>query len=335
MIADRVTDLLDLFGVEYIIHDERIVTSCPIHGGDNPQAFTIDIDDGPFYGNWRCWTRGCERKYYPTPLGLVRGLLVFHRDERTTFQDAVDFSYEFLKLDDSSILKHKEKFKKSVDRRNSERKPTRHIPKSGISRKQVRSLLDIPSKYYIDRGYKEETLDRFDVGLCKDQRKQMRNRVVVPVYDDTYSYMVGCVGRKTTNNETHSKWINSKSFHSGSYLYGYWISKSYIRDLKTIILVEGQGDVWRLYESGIKNSVGMFGCSLSDSQLFILESSGALNVVVLSDSDEAGEKAKQSIKNKCERMFKLHFPDIPTKDVGDMPIDSIREILVPQLKGMI
>lgn len=37
MIADRVTDLLDLFGVEYIIHDERIVTSCPIHGEITPK----------------------------------------------------------------------------------------------------------------------------------------------------------------------------------------------------------------------------------------------------------------------------------------------------------
>ena len=57
-------------------------------------------------------------------------------------------------------------------------------------------------------------------------------------------------------------------------------SKEKIRETRTALLVEGQGDVWRMHEAGLINTVGMFGSSLSDAQARILETSGALNIVV-------------------------------------------------------
>ena len=199
----------------------------------------------------------------------------------------------------------------------------------------VRKSLARPAKYYIDRGFAEKVLDKFDVGVCLDSTKPMYNRVVAPVYDDDFKYVVGCVGRVQHEKYNGKKWINSKNFHTGSYLYGYWLAKEKIRELKTVILVEGQGDVWRLWEAKIKNVVGMFGSGLTDTQSRILETSGAFTLILLTDNDEAGEKARRSIRKKCERIFNIVEIDLSTKDVGEMSVEQINEELKPKLKGYI
>ena len=97
------------------------------------------------------------------------------------------------------------------------------------------------------------------------------------------------------------------------------------------MLVEGQGDVWRLYEAGILNCVGLFGCSITDTQLVKLESSGAMSLVVLMDNDEAGKKAREQITSKCERLFNIYFPEMEehNKDVGEMNVEDISRFIQP------
>ena len=102
-----------------------------------------------------------------------------------------------------------------------------------------------------------------------------------------------------------------------------------------MILVEGQGDVWRLWESGIKNVVGIFGCTLTDAQARILETSGAMNIILLTDSDEAGQKGRKSIRKKCERAFNIIEVELPTKDVGELSVKEIEEIIKPKIKDYI
>jgi DNA primase len=205
---------------------------------------------------------------------------------------------------------------------------------TNISRETVISGLEIPSKYFIDkRQYKPETLVAFDIGECYNPNKQMFNRAVVPVYDENHNY-IGCVGRSLDDDNKKYKWVNSKGFKKSCYLYGLWIAKPYIEKTSTVILVEGQGDVWRLYEAGIKNSVGIFGADLSDDQLITLESLSIFNVVILTDTDEAGTKAANSIIQKCGRRFNYYRPKISTKDVGEMTIEQIESELKPQIKGL-
>ena len=203
---------------------------------------------------------------------------------------------------------------------------------STITRDGLRSRISIPSSYYIRRGYMPETLDEFDVGECLAENQPMSGRVVVPVYDEDYNY-VGCVGR-AVKEHLQPKWLHSKGF-SKNVLYGLQIAKDHILKHNTAILVEGQGDVWRLHEAGLKMAVGIFGASINEDQLILLEQSGVLNLIILTDSDEAGNKAYQQIVKKCGRRFNYLRPEISSKDVGDMTIEQIKEELYPQLKGMI
>ena len=335
-VADNITDLFELFGVDYTDLYDRITCVCPIHeGADNPQAFTITTTEGQYYGCWRCWTHGCEKKFLHTPIGLIRGLLTAKNKKEASFQEAINFSMKFTESSKEELAKEGENFKLDKPSVNGGTNGSRNRPVNLVKREVVRKSLVRPVKYYLNRGYKESTLDKFDVGMCLDSKKLMKGRIVVPVYDDQREYMVGCVGRTPHENSNGYKWINSKHFNSGSYLYGYWFAKDKMRELKTVLLVEGQGDVWRLYESGITNAVGMFGSSLSDGQSRILETSGVLNLIVLTDNDEAGKKAKKSIIQKCERLFHINCPDFSQHDIGDMSVEEINKEIKPQLEGMI
>ena len=57
--------------------------------------------------------------------------------------------------------------------------------------------------------------------------------------------------------------------------------------------------------------------------------------MILSDNDSAGQKAKESITKKCERLFHIVYPEISTKDVGERTIQQIHSELVPQLEGLV
>ena len=327
----RIEELLSKLEIDYRDHYNRLSGTCPVHDGDNETALSIFIDAG----NWKCWTHSCEENYGNDLIGFIRGVLSNINGEEVTFKDAVEWSCSFLKIgstggDDNYDRMNKKRFSFQSKIFNEDTPEQ----KSSVTRNQIRNRLEIPSGYYIDRGFCPETLDKFDVGLCVTKNKLMYNRVVVPIYDDSHKYMVGCIGRKVREGKD-PKWLFSLNFHKRYYLYNYWYAKKYIEDIQSVVLVEGQGDVWRLEEAGIHNSVGVFGCGISDQQKIKLEKSGALNVVVITDNDKAGIEAKEKIKKQCQRSFNLFFPEIRKKDIGEMSIEEVRSELLPQLDGLV
>tara|TARA_R110002020_G_scaffold271671_1_gene486857 strand:- start:130 stop:1188 length:1059 start_codon:yes stop_codon:yes gene_type:complete len=336
-IAANIVTILEQLGVEVNDFDDYISCPCPVHDGDNPNAFTMTTDrDHPYFGMWKCWTQGCEETSINTPIGLIRILLSKTQEKEVSFDDTILYCMELVKVNFEDLNKESigikfdtfSKFEKALQRREKNKA-------SGIIRDEVRKSLQRPANYYIERGYSEEVLDEFDVGVCTDQTKQMRGRVVAPVYDDEFEFMVGCVGRVPHENYNGRKWVNSKKFYAGAWLYGYWLSKEHIRNSRSVVLVEGQGDVWRLWEAGIKNVVGMFGSGLTDTQTRILETSGAFTLILLTDNDEAGRKARNTIRKKCERIFNIFEIDLSTKDVGEMSVEQINQELKPKLREYI
>jgi DNA primase len=97
------------------------------------------------------------------------------------------------------------------------------------------------------------------------------------------------------------------------------------------VLVEGPGCVWKLEMAGVDYAVAMFGSELSDQQQVLLEMSGAMNVVVLTDMDEAGMVCRQAIKMKLGRSFRVYSPLLKGNDVGEMTVQQIRSDIVPVL----
>lgn len=363
-LCDNIEDLLDYFNLEYKDAGKMITMSCPIHGGDNPGALNLYVEGDSYRGNWKCRTHNCEKTFKASIIGFVRGVLSHNKynwsgdnDKTCSFKETIDFITKFLKKDLNSIKvsnteKNKNIFTNAIKQINNA--PVNET-KNLLRRDTIRKLLDIPATYFLDRGYAPEILDKYDIGFCSATNKEMYNRVVVPIYDSEYDHMIGCSGRSVFEKCTKcqsfhdpkdfcpskqyawkfSKWKHSADFKSQNCLYNFWFAKKTILETSTAIIVESPGNVWRLEENGIHNSVGIFGCSLSDRQKIILDSSGAMNLVILTDNDDAGHKAAQQIKEKCQNTYNIYIPKISKTDIGEMTQEEINTEIRPILEKIV
>lgn len=360
-VCDDIESLLNFFGIEYKIYAKMITMSCPIHGGDNSSALNLYPDGESYRGNWKCRTHHCEETFKSSIIGFIRGVLSHQNhgwtkdgDDMATFNDALDFAQSFvnqnikdIKIDKKVI--EKTNFINTIGYINT----TIKKPSNLVNRSKIQQSLSIPSAYFLNRGYSEQILKKYDVGDCRSGGKEMSNRSVVPVYDNDHDYMVGCTGRsiyeKCSKCESYhdysnecpqenelwlmSKWRHSKDFKTQEYLYNYWFAKEFISKSHTAIIVESPGNVWRLEESGIHNSVAIFGSSLSDKQKMLLDISGALSLITIMDNDDAGRKAAENVNKKCHRIYNIHNIVISKDDVGSMSVDEIKNEIVPQIES--
>jgi 5S rRNA maturation endonuclease (ribonuclease M5) len=361
-LCEDIDNLLDSLNVtDYRIFDRMIAMRCPIHGGDNNSALNLYYKGDNYRGNWKCRTHQCEETFKGSIIGFVRGCLSKQQgwtgpgDPMVSFEDAVDYSIKFSKqnLKDVKINRkeiEKNNFVNIVNNIQSDLKSKEDIPK--VSRSTIIKNLNIPSLYFLDRGFTKEILSKYDVGECEVQGKEMYGRAVVPVYDESYSYMVGCSGRslykscekcksyhdsiENCPNEDYkwqySKWKHNKGFKTQEHLYNLWFAKDHIQKSKSIVLVESPGNVWRLEESGIHNSVALFGSSLHEKQKLLIDLSGAMSIYVLMDNDEAGKKASQNIFDKCYKTYNVFNIEIDHNDVAEMSVSEVKDIISPQIK---
>ena len=329
---EKIFDILSYFDIEnYFNAGDLIVMNCPIHEGDNQSAWNVNINrNSEHYGLWFCNTKFCHKQKGHDIISFINLMLDKTHNKKHNFVEVLKFIDDFTK--DVNIDFAKRIVDNFTDIIQKNKTISYHTK---FTRKDIRKRLKIPAKYYINRnpGFSEETLDQFDVGLCEDVKSEMFNRVVFPVYDETNTYFVGCVGRAISGDSI--KWKNKKGFNKANYLYNYGNAIKEVANCSTLIIVEGQGDVMRLYESGVRNVVGLFGCHLSDSQEFLLQRTGALNIVIMTDNDSAGNECRIDIKNKLRDFYNIYEVIPPKKDIGEMTSKEIDREIKPKLKGLI
>lgn len=356
LLCERIDELFEKLDISLKRIGKLYSGVCEIHGGDNVSAINLYPDGYSVPGYWICQTHHCERFFKKTIIGFVRGILSNRQfgwtkqgDKSVSFNETIKWCCEFLgqKIEDIKIdLLEVEKRNFSSNINVITKKPNNSY--GNIMRKDVRKKLEIPADYFVKRGWKKEILDKYDVGLCSDSSKPFFNRVVVPIYDNDYRFISGFTARSifekckscglfhssknkcpsTIEEKANScKWKNSAGFSRDSHLYNFWFAKKHVQNTKTIILCEGPGDVWKLEEAGFNNGVGLFGVSLTDQQQIMIEMSGAMKVVILTNKDLAGEEGRDGIKKQLERGFRIVCPSLPANDLGDMTIQQIQEML--------
>lgn len=365
-VCDNIDTLLNFFNIEYRSNNKMISMACPIHGGDNISAINLYPEGDRYRGNWKCRTHGCDKVFKASVIGFIRGVLSHQKhgwekdgDKACSFNDALDFALKFIKKDLKNIKisgsdKDKKLFTSTINyigTATATQTPVSQLP----TRAQVRKSLIMPAEYYLSRGYSLETLDKYDVGFCNKPNKEMSNRVVVPIYNNDYTHMIGCSGRSISEkcpkcSSYHipeeacppdekkwlsSKWKHSLNFKSQNCLYNFWFAKEHIIKSTIAVIVESPGNVWRLEESGIHNSVAIFGSSLSDRQKIMLDSSGAMTIVILTDNDDAGKKAAEQIKDKCKNTYRIFTPQISKADIGEMTKLEIETEIKPFLESIV
>lgn len=361
-LCDNIEDLLSYFNLSYKMNDKMITMCCPIHGGDNNTAINLYHTGENYRGNWKCRTHNCEKIFKGSIIGFLRGVISAQSfgwkkdgDDTVSFKETLDFIQKYLDKDISTIkvskiIKDKQNFSYLINNLTK----SKDVATNLITRDVVTAGLEIPSIYYISRGYSKEILKKYDIGFCSKPNREMTNRVVVPIYNDDHTHMIGCSGRSIyekceqcssfhnpkrscPDNDSrylYSKWKHSQNFKSQNTLYNMWYAKTHINTTGCAILVESPGNVWRLEEAGIHNSVALFGCNLSDRQKIILDSSGAMSLVILTDNDEAGRNAAELIKQKCANTYRIHIPKINKSDIGEMTVEEIHQTISIFLKDI-
>jgi len=178
--------------------------------------------------------------------------------------------------------------------------------------------------YLKQRGIDRQTVELFEIGLAPDQwdallqylksqgvplaqmdkagliigrqkadgfYDRFRNRIMFPILD----IKGRCVafGGRTLESDNPAKYINSPEspvYTKGQHLYGLHLSKADILEKDAVIIVEGYLDLITPFLSGVRHVVASLGTALTLDQIRLIRRY-TKNVVMLFDSDQAGEAA--------------------------------------------
>lgn len=351
---ERFEEIMECLGIDLKKQGKMYVGPCPIHGGDKFNAINIYHTGDDYVGNWKCRTQQCEKHFVGSIIGFIRGVLSHNKygwtcpeDKTVTFNETLQFisacldeNYDSIDVDFKELERNK-----FIKHWTTTYKP--HI-KTNITRSIIRQSLQIPSKYFINRGFNLDILDKYDVGLCINPREFTYNRIVVPIYDEKHRYIIGNTSRSIfekcqiceswhnpkdkcpQENEifNYSKWKHSSDFRKEYNLYNYWFAKEHILKTKVAILTESPGNIWKLEECGIPVGLGTYGASFCCGQKQLLNQAGAMTIIVIGDNDKAGQQYNTDIISSCQQLYKI-ITYVPKTDIGDMTPEEIYQNITP------
>ncbi len=162
----------------------------------------------------------------------------------------------------------------------------------GYSPTEWESLSHHLSKHHISLALAEE------VKLVKARKENngyfdlFRDRLMFPIHSAS-GEVLAFGGR--IHDQGEPKYLNSPEtyvFSKGKVLYGLAQTAKYIRSEDCAVIVEGYMDLVSLFQSGIKNIAATMGTALTPDHAKLLKRM-TTNVVVLFDSDEAGQNAAE------------------------------------------
>jgi DNA primase len=177
--------------------------------------------------------------------------------------------------------------------------------------------------YFRERGFRDDIIDKFQLGYCLDQRDaftktalregykldylvktgltiqhnedafdRFQGRVMFPIHSIS-GRVTAFGGRILKTDKKFAKYLNSPEseiYHKSGILYGIFHAKKSITQENKCFLVEGYTDVISLHQAGIENVVASSGTSLTVDQIRLIKRFTP-NVTILYDGDAAGIKA--------------------------------------------
>ncbi len=333
----NISYLLDKMHVVYNDRGSHIQGRCPClqHGGDgdNETAFSWRTD----IGKWVCWTHHCEDSQKGNDIfGLVSSVLGFG------FKDTVEWVSDRLG-------------EKNIDVQD-EVKPIASRPAGQLHiheplKLDHMSFLRPDPVYLLNRGYDQEILRDYNVGLWSRVGTFMHDRVVFPIKDHE-GHLIGYTGRtihpesyfknrdikyyKWVHGRYYDRWPKSGDIFTSSILFNLDRAKNFIPYNKKIILVEGPLDGMRLAEAGINNWVGTLSTNFCHTHRTLLVKYGVTDIYVAYDADDPskykdnqspGQKGWNRIQRVVGDLFNLHRVELPPgTDCGDLEPDFVKEL---------
>jgi len=308
-----VVSVLTSYGATFLgSPNGKIRSSCVVHGGSNPSSLVYDISTG-FFKCFSCNFRG-------DIFSLVQHI------EKCSFKTAVDrvraysngSSNGYTLKKETSVNKEIEMLHKAY---GSEELKNTEIYSPLVER----ALLYRPNPYEESGMFSKETVDTFELGYC-DFNEYFMNRIIIPIHNE-YGKLIGFSGR-ATENSTEEKYRIKKGFRKGYCLYNMHRALPYLSRKNPMVLVEGFGQTWRLWESGIKTVVALMGKDLTSEQYaLILQNTTSLVLALDFDSPgtEATEKLVKMLDDKID--LKVVVSDLePNIDLADMSNEKAKRL---------
>ncbi len=146
----------------------------------------------------------------------------------------------------------------------------------------------------IKKGYQLEFLEKTGLTIVKGEKQfdRFKGRVIFPIQSMS-GRTLGFGGRILTNDKKAAKYLNSPEsdiYHKSDVLYGLYQAKSVISKEDNCYMVEGYTDVLQFNQSGIINVVSSSGTALTPNQIRLINRL-TKNITVLYDGDDAGLRA--------------------------------------------
>ncbi|MCX6325649.1 MAG: DNA primase [Bacteroidia bacterium] len=153
---------------------------------------------------------------------------------------------------------------------------------------------DAFSKKALEDGYKQDFLVKTGLSIQHEDRifDRFSSRVMFPIHSLS-GQVLGFGGRILKTDPKSAKYLNSPEseiYHKSRILYGIYQARKSISQEDKCYLVEGYTDVMSLHEANIENVVASSGTSLTQEQVRLIKRF-TQNITILYDGDAAGIKA--------------------------------------------
>jgi len=279
---------------------------CPFHNENTP-SFSVVPDQGFFYC-FGCHAGGNVFKF----ISLIENISYF---------EAVKLQAERLNIP----LPQREKTEQEMlqEQKIADLRKVHEMARDFFHSCLTRTAYGLPAKeYLVQRGIKEETIEKFQLGFAPPawdkmlaafkqrgiaesilleaglvaERKtggfydRFRNRVIIPICDER-GRVVGFGGRVL--DDSQPKYLNSPEtvlFNKRNLLFGLDQAQRAIKEAGYAIVVEGYMDAIAVYSYGVKNVVASLGTAFTVEQCKKLLRY-APGIYFAYDSDSAGQNA--------------------------------------------
>ncbi len=274
---------------------DQLFGPCPVHGGDNPNAFVISLSKNI----WHCFTQ-CNAG------GDVVELV--QRLDSKTYPQTAAYLASLANTPKASSLVHQTHMTKAF-------------------RPFTKSLTLNPSTTWLaKKGITPLTAKRFEAGAY-DAPGFLNGCIGVRLHD-LQGHPIGYAGRRLHPKQVqlYGKWKLPTALPKSALLYNFHRLSSYTH--KALVIVEGPWAVMRFAQLNIP-AVALLGIHLSPTQRDLLRT--IQRVILMLDGDCAGRRATTRIQNALEPNTKVHTITLPLDhdpdDLTDNQLSSITKHL--------
>ena len=336
-------DIIDIVGsfVKLKRRGTNLIGNCPFHHEKTP-SFTVS----PSKEIYKCF--GCGKS------GNAIGFVMEH--EKYTYVEALKwlaqrYNVEIEETETSPEYKEQQQLADSL-----------HIVNQFAVKFFQNQLLENDEgianalSYLRERGFNDETISKFQIGYCLNQRDAFakeaiknqyspdilkksglcierdgqlidnyRGRIIFPIHNQS-GKVIGFGARVIGSSDRGPKYINTPEnelYVKSKILYGSYFARQTIDRLDECFLVEGYTDVTAMHQAGIDNVVASGGTSLTVDQLRLIRKY-TNNLTIIYDGDAAGIKAAlRGLDLAIEEGLNVQLVLVPDKEDPDSYVKKV------------